>query len=375
MSFTFTEFMTWLTRTNKTKLSSAKHHASILNIMLSLIFGIVQVSATAQRLITHAISNHQISNPRYGNTWDINQLFEHWRERPENNLLQNKELQIILASLLMSLCLVRMEEMANIDLSVSIIDDEEHSAAVSIPPKQSKKRERYDVRRTEDPKVCPTETFFIWSTRLRDHFQQSPTNFILLFWTENWKQEDPRYISTRLEGLVQTLGVQNATANSIRHASSTELEAQGFDGRTINCFTHHTQDSKMNNRFYVFAENREQDSIVSALLRNHGKKQATQIISKQSDGARVFERDVLQQSRLGDDLQLFTQETLASPLSLPIISTQPIVEAESPNDRESAKVQNSQMYKDVQDEESQEEAQDSSTTKDSDRATIVEAQQ
>ncbi|KAA6368501.1 MAG: hypothetical protein EZS28_035973 [Streblomastix strix] len=274
----------------------------------------------------------------------------------------------------MSLCFVRMEEMANIDLSVSIIDDEEQRAAVCILPKQSVQRERYDLRKTEEPKVCPTETFFVWLTRLREHFQQSPTNFIHLFWTENWKQADQRYISTRLERLVQILGVQNATANSIRHTSSTELAAQGFDGKTINVFTHNTPDSKMNKKFYIFTMNKQQDSIASALVKNHGEKQATQIISKQRGGARVSEGDGLQQSPLGDDLQLSPQETLASPLSLPIISTQPIVEAESPNDHERAKVQNSQMQKDDQDVEPQEEAQDSSMTKDSDRATTAGAQ-
>ncbi|KAA6371009.1 MAG: hypothetical protein EZS28_033464 [Streblomastix strix] len=372
--FIHTEFMTWLTRTRKTKPSSAKHHASILNTMLSLIFGTVQVSITVQRLTTHAISNHQINNPRYGSTWDINQLFEHWRERPESNLLSNEELQTKLASPLMSLCFVRMEEMANIDLSVSIIDDQEQRAAVYIPPKQSVQRERYDVKKTEEPKVCPTETFFVWLTRLRVHFQQSPTNFIHLFWTENWKRADQRYISTRLEILVQTLGVQNATANSIRHASSKELAAKGFDGRTINCFTHHTPDSKMNNRFYVFAVNKEQDSIASALVKNHGMKQVTQIVSKQRGDARVSDGDGLQQSPQGDDLQLSPQETLASPLSLPNISSQPIVEAESPNDHESAKAQNSQIQKDDQDVKPQEEAQNSSMTKDSDRATTAGAQ-
>ncbi|KAA6376590.1 MAG: hypothetical protein EZS28_027883, partial [Streblomastix strix] len=56
--------------------------------------------------------------------------------------------------------------------------------------------------------------------------------------------------------------------------------------------------------------------------------------------------------------------TLASPLSLSIILTQPIVEAESLNDHESAKVQNSQMLKDDQDVEPQEEAQNPSMTKD-----------
>ncbi|KAA6320394.1 MAG: hypothetical protein EZS28_054689, partial [Streblomastix strix] len=169
MPFILTEFMTWLTRTRKTKPSSAMHHTSILNTMLSLIFG-------------------TINNPRYESTWDINQLFEYWRERPESNLLSNEELQIKLASLLMSLCFVRMEEMANIDLSVSFIDDIENRAAVCIPPIQSVQRERYDVRKTEEPKVCPTETLFVWLTRLREHLQQRPTNIIHLFWTENWKQ-------------------------------------------------------------------------------------------------------------------------------------------------------------------------------------------
>ncbi|KAA6390317.1 MAG: hypothetical protein EZS28_014158 [Streblomastix strix] len=313
--FIHTEFMTWLIRTRKTKPSSVKHHVSIFNTMLSLILGTKQISTTA--------------------TLDINQLFEHWRERPKSNLLSNEEKQVKLASLLMSLCFVRMEEMANIDLSVSIIDDQEQRAAVCIPPKQSKKRERYDAKRTQDPRGCPTETFF------------------------NWKQADQRYISTRFERLVQTLEVQNTTANSNRHAYSTELAAQ---------------DSKINKVFYNFAVNKEQDSIASTLVNNHGEKQATQIILKQRGGARVSEGDGLQQSPLEDDLQLSPQETLASPLSLPIISTQSIVEAESPNDHESAKVQKSQMQKDYQDIDPQDEAQNSSMIKDSDRATTAEAQ-
>ncbi|KAA6360080.1 MAG: hypothetical protein EZS28_044393 [Streblomastix strix] len=68
ITFIHTEFMTWLTKTWKTKPLSVKYHEQILNTKLSLIFGAVQVSATGQRLITHAISNHQINNPRYGIT-------------------------------------------------------------------------------------------------------------------------------------------------------------------------------------------------------------------------------------------------------------------------------------------------------------------
>ncbi|KAA6402660.1 MAG: hypothetical protein EZS28_001806 [Streblomastix strix] len=168
--FIHTEFMTWLTKTKKTIQSSAKHHASILNTLLSLIFGTEQVSATAKRLTTHAISNFRISNQRYGSTQDISQLYDRWRNRPESQLLSNEELQTKLASLMMSLCFVRMEKMTIIDLSVSIIDGVHRSASVCIPPKQSRQRQRYDLRRTEEATACPTESFFVWLARLREHF-------------------------------------------------------------------------------------------------------------------------------------------------------------------------------------------------------------
>ncbi|KAA6402779.1 MAG: hypothetical protein EZS28_001689 [Streblomastix strix] len=64
----YIEFIILLMRTKKTQPSSAKHAEQILNTLLSLIFGTVQASTTAQRLITHVISNCRINNPRYGST-------------------------------------------------------------------------------------------------------------------------------------------------------------------------------------------------------------------------------------------------------------------------------------------------------------------
>ncbi|KAA6364688.1 MAG: hypothetical protein EZS28_039784, partial [Streblomastix strix] len=60
LSPTHVEFMKWLNKIKKTKPSSAKHHFSCLNIMLSLIFGTEKSFTTAQRLNGHAIANHQI---------------------------------------------------------------------------------------------------------------------------------------------------------------------------------------------------------------------------------------------------------------------------------------------------------------------------
>ncbi|KAA6374545.1 MAG: hypothetical protein EZS28_029929 [Streblomastix strix] len=165
-----------------------------------------------------------------------------------------------------------------------------------------------------------------------------------LFWTENWKRTDQRYIGTRLERLVQTLGIQNATANSIRHGSSTELAAQEFDGRTINIFEHNISYSKIIHEFYFFVANREQDSLL--LVNSHGEKQDTQIISKLCGGQRVNEEDALQLS----------------------------VEAEFPISHKNVKRQKSLIWGDYQDVEQEDEALNSNMTKNSYRATTAEAQ-
>ncbi|KAA6355230.1 MAG: hypothetical protein EZS28_049243 [Streblomastix strix] len=128
--FTYIEFMTWLVRTKKTKSSSAKHHESIYNTMLSHIIGKGHVSTTAQILTTHAISNHQINNPIYRSIQDINQL--RWRIQIypyRSQMMKIKQQQF------------------------------------SIHP-NNLNNETYDVRKTRNPRVCPTEIFFVWLIRL-----------------------------------------------------------------------------------------------------------------------------------------------------------------------------------------------------------------
>ncbi|KAA6395577.1 MAG: hypothetical protein EZS28_008902 [Streblomastix strix] len=228
------------------------------------------------------------------------------------------------------------------------------------------RREKDMIQEEQMILECVLQRQFLFGQQVLENISNKVQQIsYIYFGLRNGEQCDQRYISARHERLVQTLGVQNATANSIRHASSTELAAQGFDGRTINVVTHYTSYLKMNKEYYIFAVNRDLDSIASALISNHGEMQNTQTISKYMGEASVSEGDVPQQSLFGDEIYLSLQESLASPLSLPIISTQNIVEAESLNDYESAKVQKSQTQKDNPDVEPQEEAYDSRITKDS----------
>ncbi|KAA6399027.1 MAG: hypothetical protein EZS28_005444 [Streblomastix strix] len=130
----------------------------------------------------------------------------------------------------------------------------------------------------------------------------------------------------------------------------------------------------MNKEFYIFAVSRAQDSIASALVKNHGMKQDTQIISKQSIDTRVSDGDVLQQFPLGDDLQLSPNKTLASPLPSRSFRPNPSLKLSLRTITRVQKVQNSQMSKDDQDVGPQDGAQDSSITKYSDRETTAWAQ-
>ncbi|KAA6401376.1 MAG: hypothetical protein EZS28_003099 [Streblomastix strix] len=206
-------------------------------------------------------------------------------------------------------------------------------------------RERYDVRRTEDPRVYPTDTTFLFGQKDLEN-------------TSNKVQQ----ISYNYSGL--RIGSE-LTRDTIVYVLKDLFKYLEYKMQLQTPLKMHLLQNQ---------QLREQEFIASALVKNHGEKQATQIISKQMGGARVAEGDVLQQSTLGDVSYLFPQETLALPLSLPIISTQPFVEAEFINDHENAKGLKSKMQKDCLDVEPHEETQNSSMTTDSERTASAEAQ-
>ncbi|KAA6368733.1 MAG: hypothetical protein EZS28_035740 [Streblomastix strix] len=357
--FIHTEFKTWLTRTWKTKPSSA-------NIMYRystqcfLSYFIQYRSPQLRRDSLHTqflIIRLAIQDIGVPGTLIYSLSIG---ERTESYLLSDEELQTKLASLLMSLCFVRMEEMANIDLSVSIIDDIEHRAAVSIPPKQSKRKEREMMQEKQKTLKYVQQNLSLFG-------QQDLENT-----SDKVQRNSFTYSGLRTGSKLIRNTFAYVLKDLFKHFEFKMQLQTPFDMHLLQNQQH--RDSKMNKKFYIFAVNNVRDSIASTLVKNHCEKKTTQIISKQWGGARESEGDSPQQSPLGDNLYLSPQETLASLLSLPIISTQPIVVDESHNDHKSAKVKKSQMQKDDQDVEQQEEAQDSSMTKDSDIAATAEAQ-
>ncbi|KAA6380604.1 MAG: hypothetical protein EZS28_023867, partial [Streblomastix strix] len=124
-----TEVIAFHTRQNN-YVSSAKSHKACLNTMLSLIYKENLASSTTSKLINKALANATIPHRRYQNIWNIQILFNHWRQSKQNKYLNNYDLQVKKASLLMSVCFFRPNEIAEIRLKFSNVDKTENQASL-----------------------------------------------------------------------------------------------------------------------------------------------------------------------------------------------------------------------------------------------------
>ncbi|KAA6352695.1 MAG: hypothetical protein EZS28_051778, partial [Streblomastix strix] len=220
--------------------------------------------------------------------WDIRQLFDYWRSRPDDKDLSDTEIQTKLASLLLSICFIRINEAAEINLAISNIDYRNQTAILCLSPKANNSIEQYEIRRTGDPKVYPNLTLFTWLNRLYWHYGMDPEQIASLFWQSDGQPADKRRISLWLNSLLREIGIRGATAYSFKHAASTELARQGLDTTKLNIFTHHSVFSRAASNYYIYAANAGINDIASQLVGSHGQSYATQTISQQR--GRTIER-------------------------------------------------------------------------------------
>ncbi|KAA6319424.1 MAG: hypothetical protein EZS28_054819, partial [Streblomastix strix] len=96
-----TEVIAFHTRHNNS-VASAKSHKACLTTMLTLICKENLASSTTSKLINKVLANAIIPHRRYQNIWNIQILLNHWRHSKQNKNLNNFDLQVKIASLLMS---------------------------------------------------------------------------------------------------------------------------------------------------------------------------------------------------------------------------------------------------------------------------------
>ncbi|KAA6335328.1 MAG: hypothetical protein EZS28_052978, partial [Streblomastix strix] len=152
--FIIPEIMAWFTGQHKTPKSSLNKQ-SCIKTMLQLIFDREPMHDTPSALTYRAISNCNVVTRKYAHVWDIDILFNHWATQPADQMLTNQDLQIKLASLLLSVCFLRITEISEIDLNLSNFNFQNRTALVTLSPKTTNALEQYEVRRTGILNLCP----------------------------------------------------------------------------------------------------------------------------------------------------------------------------------------------------------------------------
>ncbi|KAA6374225.1 MAG: hypothetical protein EZS28_030249, partial [Streblomastix strix] len=215
----------------------------------------------------------------------------------------NKDLQIKLASLLLSVCFLRLTEISEVDINLSNFYFGNHAAILKLSPKITNTQKQYELE------------------RLSEHFHQEITTFSSLFWTKQWKPMSIAKILKFLILLIKKIGIDGFTAYSIKHASTTKLAAMGIQEREMNIFTFHGPDYKSARNYYVFAANRQVNGIAARLVTiDHGLENLDSTSTNVSQQKRKNEApngDIHTLSPQGGDSMLSPFGTSFLPLSHP----------------------------------------------------------
>ncbi|KAA6397291.1 MAG: hypothetical protein EZS28_007179 [Streblomastix strix] len=263
-----TEVIAFHTRQNNS-VTSAKSHKACLTTMLSLIYKENLACSTTSKLINKALANATIPHRRYQNIWNIQILFNHWRQSKQNKYLNSYDLQVKIASLLMSVCFFRPNEIAEIRLKFSNVDKTENQASLRLAPKQANAIETYEVYETDNQSLSPKLAIYESIDRLKKQFPKG-TDFLL--WHKGFnKRTTTKDISLQLTKLLRELKIVGASVYSIRHSATTELAKLGISERDLATFTHHSQNSRTALQYYIFASSIRANEIAKQLTNDQGQ--------------------------------------------------------------------------------------------------------
>ncbi|KAA6357256.1 MAG: hypothetical protein EZS28_047218 [Streblomastix strix] len=237
--------------------------------MLSLIYKENLASSTTSKLINKALANATIPHRRYQNIWNIQILFNHWRQSKQNKYLNNYDLQVKIAFLLISVCFFRLNEIAEIRLKFSNDNKTENQASLRLAPKQANAIETYEVYETDNEELSPKLAIYEWIDGLKKQFPKG-TDILLQHKGFN-KPTTTKDISLQLTKLLGELKIIEASAYSIRHSATTELAKLGIHERDLATFTHHSQNSRTVQQYYIFASSIRANEIARQLTNNSGQ--------------------------------------------------------------------------------------------------------
>ncbi|KAA6383166.1 MAG: hypothetical protein EZS28_021306 [Streblomastix strix] len=169
----------------------------------------------------------------------------------------------------MSICFFRPNEIVEIELKFSNVNKTENQASLRLTPKQTNAIETYEVYENDNEKLSPKLAIYEQIDKLQKQFPKG-TDFLLRYKGFN-KRTTSKDINLQLTKLLRQLKIIGASAYSIPYSATTELAKLSIPERDLATFTHHSQNSRTVQQYYIFGFSTRANYITRQLTSNPGQ--------------------------------------------------------------------------------------------------------
>ncbi|KAA6402945.1 MAG: hypothetical protein EZS28_001524 [Streblomastix strix] len=151
----------------------------------------------------------------------------------------------------------------------SFLTDVKNQASQRLAPKLANAIETNEVDETDNEKLSSKLAIYEWIDRLKKQFPKGTDS---LLWHKGFnKPITTKDFSLQFTKLLKELKRIGTSAYSIRHSATTELAKLGIPERDLATFTHHSQNSRTVQQYYIFASSTKINEIAMQLTNNPGK--------------------------------------------------------------------------------------------------------
>ncbi|KAA6364673.1 MAG: hypothetical protein EZS28_039800 [Streblomastix strix] len=142
----------------------------------------------------------------------------------------------------------------------------ENQISLRLSPKHANVIETYDVYETDNEKLSLKLAIYEWIDRLKKQFPKD-TDFLL--WHKNFNNPTTtKDVSPQLPKLLKEPKIIGASAHSIRYSATTQLIKLDISERDLATFTHHSQNSRTVQQYYIFQSSARVNDMARQLTCN-----------------------------------------------------------------------------------------------------------
>jgi integrase len=193
---------------------------------------------------------HVPHKKRYSEIWNINLLFDYYRNQPVNSLLSSFDVMIKSAILILAFTACRPKEIVTINVDSIVYKPETGTLLLPTITKQERfELTNLQIQEISDKQICPVAATREWLAR-RNSLDNAPPKFMI---TKTGKPMlDAQLLAIAIRNVLDAAKVPPQYGSySIKHAAISALYALGFSTTEINIFTGHSESADTAPSYYL----------------------------------------------------------------------------------------------------------------------------